>query len=205
MPLPRLALIFVCLAACLGAPAAAQQVEPAISEAQLREPWVKQLAALEAAAGSIRSVKEAKARSTLADALATLEVSLGEYERQVDDVIDRLAADKQFVFAAAETSQTLGAQVADIRSRFQAVYAAVGALDREDVRAAQAALLELEQVLAAKRKFDRDVENASASGSRQPLVALATRWWNGEEQVIAVKKLAGQLRAELDRLPASDR
>jgi hypothetical protein len=35
---------------------------------------------------------------------------------------------------------------------------------------------------------------ALGSGSRQQIVELATRWWNGEERAIAVKKFVAELR-----------
>jgi hypothetical protein len=43
-----------------------------------------------------------------------------------------------------------------------------------------------------------------ASAARQEIVGLATRWWNGEERAIAVKKLVADLRQTLDALPRSE-
>ena len=95
----------------------------------------------------------------------------------------------------------MAAQLTDIRQRFDTVYGALNANQRSDVRAAQDALAELSRALAVKSRFEHDVENALGSGSRQQIVGLATRWWKGEEQALAVKKLAGDLRRQLDNLP----
>jgi hypothetical protein len=37
-----------------------------------------------------------------------------------------------------------------------------------------------------------------ASSSQQQIVGLATRWWNGEEWAIAVKKFVAGLRQQLE-------
>ncbi len=169
-----------------------------LSEAQLREPWERHLAVLQSLSGSIGAVSDAQARSELADTLAALQVTLGEYERQVDGVIDRVLADPQFSYAAAETSHALSAQLAEVHADFDALYTGLGVREREDVRTAQASLDALRKVLLAKTAFERDVLTALVSSSQQQVVGLATRWWNGEERAIAVKKLVVGLRQQLE-------
>jgi hypothetical protein len=179
-----------------SAPAAAQS-DPAISEAALRDPWNQQLAVLQSLSGSVMAV-EGDARTQLGDALAMLQVALGEFEVQVDRVIDRTLADAQFVYAAGETSQALAAQLAEVHARFDALYAALRVQERADVGAAQTSLETLHQALENKMRFERDVELAFSAGIRQQRVELATRWWNGEERAIAVKKLVADLREKVE-------
>jgi hypothetical protein len=186
------ALLLSGLLLCSGS--AGAQVDQAIPEATLREPWDRQLAVLQSLAGSI-TASPADAREQLDDALAILQVTLGEFERQVDRVIDRMIGDAQFAYVAAETSQELSVQLAEIHRRFETLYAALGVQTRSDVHAAQASLDSLRGILQAKTHFERDV--VQASGFLQQRVELATRWWNGEERAIAVRALVAALRAKL--------
>lgn len=194
------------LAACvlLGASLALAQVQipGAIPETALREPWSLHLAVVDSLAGRIESAEPAL-REPLADALATLQVSLGEYETQFDRVIDRLIADANFVFAAAEVSLELADQVADIGIRLDTVHALLGVQERADVREAQAALQALHRLLQAKTYFERDVQ--AGIMNRAQTVELGTRWWNGEERAIALKKRVAELRERLEGMPASAR
>lgn len=190
---------WLCAAACLfvggvvwTGPSQAQ-VGQELSEAALREPWNRQLAVLESLAEKI-----IRRGARVGDDLARLEVALGEYESQCDQVIDRIIADSQFAYVATETSQALALQLAEVHARFAAFYATLDVHQRADVAAAQAALDDLRKVLAARQPFERDVIGASVSGTRQPRVELATRWWKGEEQAIAVKKLVGSLRQQVE-------
>jgi hypothetical protein len=190
-----------------GALLLAAQVLPAraqgddLSEAALRGPWEQHLLVLQSLAGPIASTRDASQRAALADSLATLQVTLGEYETQVDQVIDRLIGDPQYSYAAAETSQALGRQLAEVHRQFDALYRALDATDRADVRGAQASLDALRLSLESGTAFERDVTSALGSGSRQLIVGLATRWWKGEEQALAVKNLVAALRQELEGLP----
>ena len=183
----------------LRSAAACAQPDLAIPESVLREPWVRQLAVLQSLSGTITSTSDAQDRVRLDDLLTYLQVTLGEFEVQVDQVIDRIVGDPQFSYVAAEASQTLGTQLTEIHERFDALYAALGVRQREDVRVAQASLDALRKLLRDKVAFERDVLRALGSGSRQQIVELATRWWNGEERAIAVKNLVADLRQELDR------
>ena len=139
----------------------------------------------------------------LADAFSILQVSLGEYETQFDRVIDRLIADANFRYAATEVSSELARQVANIGVNLDTVYALLSVQERADVREAQEALQELHRLLDAKTYFERDV--LVGVMSRPQTVELATRWWNGEERAIALKKRVAQLREGLEQLPSSAR
>ena len=176
---------------------AAAQSYSAIPEASLREPWVQQLAVLQSLSGSITAA-DSDARTQLSDTLARLQGTLGAYEQQVDTVIDRIIADPQFGYIATETSQALSGQLAEVHAQFDGLYTMLRVQERGDVRTAQASLDALRKILQDKKPFERDVLAAVGSGSRQQVVELATRWWNGEERAIAVKKAVAELRQGLE-------
>lgn len=174
---------------------ASAQILPAIPESVLRDPWVLHLALMESLAPQIEQSAPGS-RGPLADALATLQVSLGEYETRFDRAIDRLAADPGFGYAATEVSGELARQVADIEACLDAVYALLGVQGRHEVAAAQAAVQELRRMLQARTPFERDV--LAGLAGRPQTVELATRWWSGEERAIALKKRVGALRETLE-------
>ena len=192
------AVMLSAIALCSGA--AAAQSDAAISEAMLREPWVRELAVLESVAPLIPTAAAGN-RTPVADALARLEAALADYEQRVDVTIDRIIADPQFSYVADQWSQELAGSVAGVSTQLEALYGALGVRDRGDVRAAQASLDALHEILERKAPFERDVVRAIGSFSRQQIVELATRWWNGEERAIAVKKKVAALRQALDEAP----
>jgi hypothetical protein len=185
-------------AGLLSSAAVRAQVGAEVPESMLREPWVQQLAVVQSLSGTITATIDAKQRASLVEQLTYLQVAIGEHESQVDQVIDRIVGDPQFAYIAAETSEALGDKLAEIHGRFDALYTALGVQQREDVRAAQASLDALRERLQAKVYFERDVVHVSASLSREQIVAFGTRWWNGEERAIAVKKLVAELRLKLE-------
>ena len=176
--------------------AAAAQSDAAIPETAMREPWVQQLAVLQSLSVPITNADTA-VREELADTLAGLEASVAAFEERVDRVIDRLVADPQFAYAAAKTSSGLADQLTDALDRFERIYGVLGVRDRADVNDAQTSLLRLRDILQEHSAFEDDVMRALGAGSRQQIIALATRWWNGEERAIAVKKQAAELRQSL--------
>jgi hypothetical protein len=185
-------------AGLLASAAVRAQVGAEVPESMLREPWVQQLAVLQSLSGTITATTDAQARARLVEQLTYLQVAIGEYESQVDTVIDRIVGDPQFPYIATETSGALGDKLAEIHGRFDALYTALGVQQREDVRAAQGSLAALRDRLLAGAYFERDVVHVSASLSREQIVAFGTRWWNGEERAIAVKKLVAELRLTLE-------
>ena len=188
------------LCAWLCCAAAAAQILAAIPEATLREPWSRHLAVVESLSQQIAGAEPSR-REPLADTLSILQASLGEYETQFDRVIDRLIADANFRYAAAEVSFELSQQVADIGVHLDTLYALLGVQEREDVKDAQAALQELHRILHAKTFFERDV--LAGITARPQTVELATRWWNAEERAIALKKRLGELRERLEGIAPS--
>ena len=177
---------------------AVAQSDAAIPEVAMREPWVQQLAVLQSLSVPITNA-ETPVRPELVDALAGLETAIGDYEERVDRVIDRLAADPQFAYSAAKTSLGLANRLTDAHDRFDKVYAILGVPDRPDVVEAQASLARLRDILQEHTAFEDDVMRALGAGSRTQIIALATRWWNGEERAIAVKKLVAELRQTIGR------
>lgn len=135
-PITSLAMAFAAILSLSG-PVAGQS-DQAIPESALKEPWNRQLAVLQSLSATITSAN-ANVRPQLDNALAALETALGEYERQVDRVIDRVVGDPQFAYVAAETSQALSAQLSEVHSDFATLYAMLGVQERTDVEAAGSA------------------------------------------------------------------
>ena len=179
--------------------------QDALGEAALRAPWERQLLVLQSLSNTVLGTTGADRRAALTDHLTAVQVSVGEYETQVDEVIDRLIGDPQYAYVADQAAHELSVRIADVHRQFAALYAVLGVAERSDVQAAQAALDELRTILQSKSAFERDVVSTLASGSRQQIVGLATRWWKGEEQAIAVKKLVDDYRQKLDAEPAAPR
>ncbi len=175
---------------------AGAQSDAAIPEVAMREPWVQQLAVLRSLSVPI-STADAAVQADLAVALAALEASIADYEERVDRVIDRLVADPQFAYSAAMTATGLADRLTDALARLDKVHAILGVRDRPDVVDARASLARLRDILLEHSAFKDDVMRALGGGSRTQIIALATRWWNGEERAIAVKKLAAELRQNL--------
>ncbi|HZP85681.1 MAG TPA: hypothetical protein VFB54_02605 [Burkholderiales bacterium] len=190
-------LLVLITAMLLNATAYAQR-NGVITEEMLRAPWTQHLAVVESLSDSIEQLSDAKTRAQMTDALTLLQVTLGEYEVQVDQVIDRIATDVQFPYAAAETSRALAAQLGEIRNAFERLYQLLDVQQRADARRAQAALDELREALADKLRFESEVLAALGSGLRQQRVDLATRWWKGEERAIELRKTIAALRERLE-------
>jgi hypothetical protein len=178
------------------------QGDAAIPETVLRALWEQHLRVLESI--PMQTMPQGAHREALADGLAALQVSLGEFEVQVDEVIDRVIGDPQYSYVAAEASGAMATQLADVHAHFEAVYTALGVHQREDVRSAQAALQTLQSMLEGRNAFERDVVGALGSGLRQQIVGLATRWWNGEERAIAVKQRVASMRQAVEGLPGDE-
>ncbi len=188
---------------CSSGPALAQW-SSSISGGAIIRPWEQHLAVLQSLSGSISTVADAQTRAQLAEDLAALEADIDAFGLEIDEFINRLAGDPQFVYVAAETSRALSIPLAKVHARFYGVYSTLGVQEREDVITAQASLDTLRKILHEKRKFENDVTNALGFGSRQVIVALATRWWNGKEKSIEVRKAAENLRQQLDGVTASE-
>jgi hypothetical protein len=156
------------------------QGDAAIPESVLRAPWEQHLRVLES--------------------LPMLAMPEGARR----EAIDRVIGDPQYSYVAAEASSAMATQLADVHAHFAAVYTALGVHEREDVRIAQVSLQKLHATLDRRDAFERDVLGALGSGSRQQIVGLATRWWNGEERAIAVKKRRASLRQAVEGLPGDE-
>jgi hypothetical protein len=174
--------------------AAMAQVDQAITDARLREPWELQKAVV---LSLLQTAPQDSTRAQAAAALDRLELGLARFEAQADTVLDRLIGDPQFAYAAADTSLQMSVTLADIRDNFEILYTALGVDRRADVRAARAALDGLQAILGQKTPFEREIERALGSSSREEILAFANRWWAGEERAIAVRKALAELKQHL--------
>lgn len=192
--------MLACLALTALPPSLARaQLGTEIGEQALTAPWIAHNAALVAAQRTASPPIDGAARDRRIDRLTLAQVAIGEFESQVDELIERVGFDTQFGYVAAETSLALSRKLSEIDSALDALYADVGVRDRDDVHDARSKLRELAAVLEKKSPFERDVVNALGSGVRQTRVDLATRWWKGEEAAGQVKEVLARWREHLDK------
>ena len=180
------------------ASSAGAQLSSAITESDLVRPWEQHLAVLQSVPDSATSAGEAAAAPGFNEALSSLEVKISEFEAEVTELINRLAGDPQFPYVVLDTSTTLSTRLVAVHTAFDAAYAAMGVAARDDARAAQASLDSLREILQKRTPLERDVVNALGSGSRQQIVALATRWWHSEEKAAEVRERVSKLRRQPD-------
>ena len=174
------------------------QLDQAVSDATLLDPWdLERAAVLSLPDGWAAHDAPPQLRSQLDATLRKLDEGLTGFESQVETLITRLVGDPQFPYVAAETSAEMSTQIATIRENFDSLYAALMVQQRADVQAAQASLEALKTTLAQKTPFERDVQRALGSGSRQEILALATRWWAGAERAVGVRKALSGLQQRL--------
>jgi len=174
------------------------QVSMEIPESRLMKPWEQHLTVLQSLESTVIGVQDKETKAAVIDALFFLEPAIGEYESQVGEVINRLAGDPQFAYVAGETSEEMSKVLDSVYAQFENLYSALAVSEREDVLTAQRSLDELRSVLRQKRPFEVDVVNALGSGMRQIIVALATRWWHGEEKAALTREYIAALRPKLE-------
>jgi ATP-dependent exoDNAse (exonuclease V) beta subunit len=174
------------------------QLDQAISDASLTDPWDLQKAVVLSLPGGSSALDKPQVRSQLDATLRNLDEGLAGFESQVLTFIERLVGDPQYSYVAAENSAEMSAQIAGIEKNFGSLYAAFALEQRTDVRAAQASLGTLKSTLAQKTPFEHDVNRALGSGSRQEILSFATRWWTATEHAIAVRKAVADLKQRLD-------
>ena len=171
---------------------------PAISESELKQPWEQHLAVLQSLPDSALNAEDTQYRDGLVNALSSVESQIGEFEGEVDEVINRIAGDPQFIYVAEQASYALSQRLAKVHTQFGVLYTTLAIEEREDVRSAQASLDALRDILQKRQPFERDLLNAFGSGSSQQIIGVMTRWWYGEEQAIRVKNHLSQMRQQLD-------
>lgn len=193
------ALASLAFAVLLPLSTAHAQLGAEIGEQALITPWIAHHAALDAQQRASTRKLDGAALKRRIDRLTLAQVTIGEFEALVDELIERIGFDTQFGYVAAETSLALSRKLTDIAATLDALYADIGASDRAEVREAQSQLRELAAVLERKTPFERDVVNALGSGMRQMRVDLATRWWKGEEAAARVAQLLARWREQLQQ------
>jgi hypothetical protein len=171
----RLLCILAGLFAC--APAHAQ-LNQAISDSELYEPWTLAQAAARAAAA--RTPDDA---GRAAAAAAALEASLAALRDRFEDTAIRIVARPEFSYDAAQTSYEMSVQVGEAAAGFDAWLGQYPQDDAGGAAAARAALSRLQAILAQRNAFERDVFLAVGSGSKHAIQALSRRWWTASEHV----------------------
>ena len=173
--------------AILGLGEAMAQVDQAISDKDLIDPWVRAKAVVLSLAPLLDSSAADDQRTRLDADLSKLVDELSELQAELEKVAIRIVAVPEFAYDAAHKSSELSAQVADIEKSFDALFGELKIQERPDVRAMQASVDSLRQILSRTDRFERDVVRAIASGSKNEMQTLAGRWWKVSESVEGVK------------------
>jgi hypothetical protein len=174
------------------------QLDQAISDASLTDPWNLEKAVVLSLPTGTPAPNEPQIRSQIHATLSKLDEGLARFESQILTFIEHLVGDPQYPYVAAENSAEMSAQIAGIEKNFDSLYTAFDLEKRTDVRAAQASLGTLKSTLAQKTPFEHDVNRALGSGSRQEILSFATRWWTATEHSIAVRKAVADLKQRLE-------
>ena len=183
------------LLAIVCAGRAAAQVQ-AITEKDLTEPWTHVTAAVQSLSQASANLS-ASQRAEVDRQLSQLDDSLARLQAQEEKAAIRIVAVPEFVYAAAESSAAMSAQVAEISQRFDALFRDAGLHDDANVKAARASLAALERLLASRNALEDDVIRAVGSGNKDLIQGLAGQWWNGAESVNSVRETVAAQRKKL--------
>lgn len=167
----------------LGAGSATAQMNVAISDAELQDPWVQSRAVVRTLAGAVESEDDPVRRMQAGSELDALARDLAEVQKGFEGMAIGIASNIGYAYIAAQASRELALEVGKVEADLAALYAGFGVAQRADAVAAQAAIAALREILARERPFERDVTQAIGSGSRNAIQALAGRWWAASEQV----------------------
>jgi hypothetical protein len=180
----------------LAAGSATAQMNAAISDGELQEPWVQSRAVVQTLADAVETEDDPVRRTQFDRDLDVLERDLAELQAQVENVAISIASNIGYAYTAEEVSRALAMTIGKVGSDFAAFYADLNVAQRQDVIAAQESIGALEQVLARERPFERDITQAIGSGSKNAIRALAGRWWAASERVGEVRDAVIALRRQ---------
>ena len=158
-------------------------MDQAISDKVLLEPWRHEqivVRSLPAVLGEIHNPDEL---AKIYIRLATLTDLLSALHSEIEDIALAIAANPAFAYRAPEVSTDLAMKVAELWQQFDSLYQGLSLQVRPDAVAAQESLNSLREILSQKILFERDVGGAIASGSKNQIQALASRWWKAAESI----------------------
>lgn len=182
------------VAGLLGAGSAAAQLNAAISDGELQEPWVQSRAVMQSLAEAVRSEADPARRTRIDRDLDALERDLADLQGKVERMAIGIASNIGYAYTAAEASRELAQKVDVVEADLASLYDGLDVTGRDDVAAAQASIEALKQLLLRERPFERDVTQAIGSGSKNAIQALAGRWWAAGERVGEVREAGIGLR-----------
>ncbi len=169
------------LVATLIAGTAAAQLNQAIGDQDLLEPWIQARAAVLALPAG--SPADPAARAQFAHQLDATEEELSGLRRELEEAAISIVARPEFAYDAAQRSFELSQRMIRVERGLDAMFAALAVADRPDVMAARDSIGRLRQILEERTRFERDVIAALGSGSKNAIQALAARWWTAGERV----------------------
>jgi hypothetical protein len=180
------------LAAIVQSSAAVAQLDQAVSDKDLLDPWSRTSAVVR----SLPPLLEAQPgrQAQIDRELDQLDDGLSRLHAQLETVAVRIAADPSFSYDASLRSFELSTQVSEVGTSFDALSNDLSIGERADVRAARESIDGLRQILFRRNPFERDVLRTLGSGSKNEIQALAKRWWDAAEAVASVRDAIAQVR-----------
>jgi hypothetical protein len=171
------------LAGLLVANAAVAQISQAITDAQLTEPWTqaRTFVASVPAGAAVDPEKAARDARALGESLAVLRARL-------EDTAISIVARPEFAYDAAQASFDLSRDVGEAAARLDAWLQDFPPDTVAAASGARAGIARLQETLAQRHAFERDVLQTLGSGSKNAIQALARRWWTAAEQVDALRE-----------------
>jgi len=182
---------------------AAAQLDQAITDKDLVDPWSRAKAVVLSLAGPIDTSVAHQQREQLDRDLSRLEDELAALQSQQETVAIRIVSNPAFVYDTSVSSREMSTQVAEIEASFDSLLGDLMVRQRPDVVAMQASLAALRRILEDKNRLERDVVRALGSGSKNEIQALASRWWAGAQSVEEARGAVADMRRRL-AVPASD-
>ena len=195
----------IVLIAILGAEETTAQMNQGLSDQDLIDPWLRAKAVVLSLAPLLGPTAASDQQRQLALGLSKLEDDLSKLQVELEKVAIRIVAVPEFAYDASHKSSELSAQVVDIEKSFDALFGELKIRERPDVRAMQSSIDSLQQILSRQDRFERDVVQAIASGSKNEMQALAGQWWRVGESVEGVKLAVEGLRPRAAVPPASEK
>jgi hypothetical protein len=183
------------LIAMVQSSAALAQLDQAVSDKDLLDPWDRTSAVVLSLPRLLDAVVEPVQRAQIDRGLDRLDEDLSRLRAQLETVAVRIAADPSFSYDVSLKSFEMSTQVAEIGASFEALSNDLSIGERADVRAARESIYGLQQILSRRNPLERDVLRALGSGSRNEIQALAGRWWNAAEAVASLRDAIAQVRA----------
>ncbi|HTS55006.1 MAG TPA: hypothetical protein VMH26_17175 [Burkholderiales bacterium] len=179
---------------------ATAQLDQAISDKDLTDPWIRAKAVVLSLAPLLGALAEPD-NLQVDSVLGQLDDQLAKLQEQEESAAIRIASNPAFAYDASLSAADMADQVSQIDQSFDSLFRDLMVRQRADVQAMQASLASLRRLLSDKNSLERDVVRAIAAGGKNEIQALAGRWWAASESVGSVREAISTVRRQLAAQP----